>query len=129
EGIGSGPLGCLGNVIWLGLAGWRLALGPLIPPPGPRLTHSGTPVPAARPPGLGDPHVRAAVRVGASQARRACALAHRQGHREYLRQGTARHLPRDLTPAGRPASRPHPAAPPTARAAPPRATRPRPARR
>jgi uncharacterized membrane protein YccF (DUF307 family) len=30
SGIGSGPLGCLGNIIWLVLAGWWLALGHLI---------------------------------------------------------------------------------------------------
>ena len=29
-GIGSGPLGLLGNIIWLVLAGWWLALGHLI---------------------------------------------------------------------------------------------------
>src|SRR5258707_13535956 len=28
--IGTGPLGLIGNVIWLGLAGWWLALGHLI---------------------------------------------------------------------------------------------------
>ncbi len=30
EDIGAGPLGCLGNVIWLLLAGWWLALAHLI---------------------------------------------------------------------------------------------------
>jgi uncharacterized membrane protein YccF (DUF307 family) len=30
EDIGTGPLGCLGNVIWLVLAGWWLALAHLI---------------------------------------------------------------------------------------------------
>ena len=30
SGIGSGPLGCLGNVIWLVLAGWWLALAHLV---------------------------------------------------------------------------------------------------
>ena len=30
EDIGTGPLGCLGNVIWLLLAGWWLALGHLL---------------------------------------------------------------------------------------------------
>ncbi len=30
SGIGSGPLGLLGNIIWLVLAGWWLALGHLI---------------------------------------------------------------------------------------------------
>ena len=30
EDIGTGPLGCLGNVIWLLLAGWWLALGHLV---------------------------------------------------------------------------------------------------
>lgn len=30
EDLGTGPLGCLGNVIWLVLAGWWLALGHLI---------------------------------------------------------------------------------------------------
>src|ERR1700692_3948022 len=28
--IGTGPFGLLGNIIWLVLAGWGLALGPLI---------------------------------------------------------------------------------------------------
>jgi uncharacterized membrane protein YccF (DUF307 family) len=30
EGIGTGPLGVIGNLIWLVLAGWWLALGHLI---------------------------------------------------------------------------------------------------
>ncbi|SUO96843.1 YccF domain-containing protein [Suttonella ornithocola] len=30
EGLSSGPLGCIGNLIWLILAGWWLALGHLI---------------------------------------------------------------------------------------------------
>jgi uncharacterized membrane protein YccF (DUF307 family) len=30
SGIGSGPLGLIGNIIWLVLAGWWLALGHLI---------------------------------------------------------------------------------------------------
>jgi uncharacterized membrane protein YccF (DUF307 family) len=30
EDVGSGPLGILGNVIWLLLAGWWLALGHLV---------------------------------------------------------------------------------------------------
>ena len=30
EDVGTGPLGCLGNVIWLLLAGWWLALGHLV---------------------------------------------------------------------------------------------------
>jgi len=30
EDVGTGPLGCLGNLIWLLLAGWWLALGHLI---------------------------------------------------------------------------------------------------
>ena len=30
SGIGAGPLGLLGNIIWLVLAGWWLALGHLI---------------------------------------------------------------------------------------------------
>jgi uncharacterized membrane protein YccF (DUF307 family) len=30
EDLGTGPLGCLGNVIWLVLAGWWLALGHLV---------------------------------------------------------------------------------------------------
>src|SRR4029077_4443058 len=29
--IGTGPFGLLGNVVWLVLAGWWLALGPLLP--------------------------------------------------------------------------------------------------
>jgi len=30
EDVGTGPLGCLGNLIWLLLAGWWLALGHLV---------------------------------------------------------------------------------------------------
>lgn len=30
EDLGTGPLGCLGNLVWLVLAGWWLALGHLI---------------------------------------------------------------------------------------------------
>lgn len=30
EDLGTGPLGCLGNIIWLVLAGWWLALGHLV---------------------------------------------------------------------------------------------------
>ena len=41
SGIGSGPLGCLGNVIWLVLAGWWLALAHLITALGWRSLFSG----------------------------------------------------------------------------------------
>src|SRR5258708_26461977 len=30
--IGTGPLGVIGNLIWLVLAGWLLSLGPVLPP-------------------------------------------------------------------------------------------------
>jgi uncharacterized membrane protein YccF (DUF307 family) len=30
EDVGTGPFGCLGNVVWLVLAGWWLALGHLV---------------------------------------------------------------------------------------------------
>src|SRR5262249_58316176 len=30
EDVGTGPLGLIGNIVWLLLAGWWLALGPLI---------------------------------------------------------------------------------------------------
>jgi uncharacterized membrane protein YccF (DUF307 family) len=43
SGIGSGPLGCLGNVIWLVLAGWWLALAHLITALGLAITIIGLP--------------------------------------------------------------------------------------
>ena len=43
SGIGSGPLGCLGNFIWLVLAGWWLALGHLITALGLAITIIGLP--------------------------------------------------------------------------------------
>ena len=42
-GIGSGPLGCLGNAIWLVLAGWWLALAHLITALGLAITIIGLP--------------------------------------------------------------------------------------
>ena len=43
EDLGTGPLGTLGNVIWLVLAGWWLALGHLITAIGLALTVIGIP--------------------------------------------------------------------------------------
>ncbi len=43
SGIGSGPLGCLGNAIWLVLAGWWLALAHLITALGLAITIIGLP--------------------------------------------------------------------------------------
>ena len=43
SGIGSGPLGCLGNFIWLVLAGWWLALAHLITALGLAITIIGLP--------------------------------------------------------------------------------------
>ncbi len=42
-GIGTGPLGALGNIVWLVLAGWWLALGHLITAAGLALTIIGLP--------------------------------------------------------------------------------------
>ena len=88
--LGTGPLGALGNILWLVLAGWWLALGHLIT--------------AA---GLGDHHHRPALRLGPPQARRACALADRQGDRA-ARNAPGRTAPRryDLTRRIRPSSEP-----------------------
>src|SRR5262249_16614494 len=64
EGVGTGPLGVIGNIVWLLLAGWWLALGP---------------------PGHGDParrdHRGHPVRLGAPEARRAGAVANWEGDR------------------------------------------------
>ena len=80
--IGTGPLGAVGNIVWLVLAGWWLALGHLITAVGARHHHH-----------------RPALRLGASQARRPGALADRQGHRAARDDGglsaQARH---DLMP-------------------------------
>ena len=43
SGLGSGPLGFLGNLIWLVLAGWWLALGHLVTALGLALTIIGLP--------------------------------------------------------------------------------------
>ena len=43
EDLGTGPLGMLGNIIWLVLAGWWLALGHLITAVGLALTVIGIP--------------------------------------------------------------------------------------
>ncbi len=43
EGIGTSPLGLLGNIIWLLLAGWWLALGHLIAAAGFAITIIGLP--------------------------------------------------------------------------------------
>ena len=64
DDIGTGPLGVVGNIIWLVLAGWWLALVP----------------PGARHP-VRHHHHRHPVRLGALQARRAGALADRQDDR------------------------------------------------
>ena len=64
EDFGTGPLGLLGNIIWLVLAGWWLALGHLITAIVLAITIIGIP-----------------VRLGAPQARRARALADRQDDR------------------------------------------------
>ena len=45
EDIGTGPLGFVGNVLWLVLAGWWLALGHLSPPPPWRSPSSAFPSP------------------------------------------------------------------------------------
>ena len=62
--IGTGLFGFAGNLIWLVLAGWWLALGHLI-----------TAIL------LGDHHHRHPVRLGAPEARRHRAVADRQGDR------------------------------------------------
>ena len=72
ENIGTGPLGFLGNLIWLILAGWWLALGHLI-----------TAIAPCR------DDYRHSVRVGAFEARRACALADRQDDRRCRRCAAA----------------------------------------
>ena len=64
EDIGTGPLGVIGNIIWLVLAGWWLALG-----------HVVTAVAAGR------HHHRHSLCLGTPQARRHRAVADRQGHR------------------------------------------------
>ncbi len=64
EDIGTGALGTLGNIIWLVLAGWWLALG--------ASDHRDR---------AGDHHHRHPVRLGASQACRHRALADRQDDR------------------------------------------------
>ena len=65
--IGTGPFGLLGNIVWLVLAGWWLALGHLL-----------TAIL------LGRDHYRHPVRLGASEARRHRAVADRQDDRRCL---------------------------------------------
>ena len=64
EDIGTGPLGVIGNIIWLVLAGWWLALG--------ACRHGGR---------AGRDHHRDSLCLGAPQARRHRAVADRQDHR------------------------------------------------
>ena len=78
EDTGTGPLGLLGNLIWLILAGWWLALGHLITAILLAVTIIGIP-----------------VRLGASEARRARALADRQDDRRSRRHAAA--IPAALT--------------------------------
>ena len=61
EDIGTGPLGFIGNVIWLVLAGWWLALGASHHRDSPRRHHH-----------------RHSLRLGAFQARRNSAVADRK---------------------------------------------------
>ena len=64
EDLGTGPLGTIGNLIWLLLAGWWLALGHIITPSGyHRHWHP--------------------VRLGPPQARSDLALADRKDDREH----------------------------------------------
>ena len=65
--VGTGPLGLIGNLIWLVLAGWWLALG-----------HVVTAI------ALGHHHHRPAFRLGAPETGRHRALADRQGDRSGL---------------------------------------------
>ena len=62
--IGTGPFGLLGNIVWLVLAGWWLALGHLLTACGRAYRHP--------------------VRLGALQARRHRAVADRQDDRRCL---------------------------------------------
>ena len=72
EDIGTGPFGLLGNIIWLVLAGWWLALGHAITAVLLAVTIIGIP-----------------VRVGAPEASRPRALADRQDDRAGRRHGAA----------------------------------------
>ena len=65
--IGTGPLGVIGNIIWLVLAGWWLALGHVITAILMAVTIIGIP-----------------VRLGAFEARRNSTVADRQDHRSSL---------------------------------------------
>jgi hypothetical protein len=65
--LGTGPLGLIGNLIWLVLAGWWLALGPS--------RHRGR---SCR------DHYRHSLRLGPCEARRHRAVADRQGDRSSL---------------------------------------------
>ena len=67
QDIGTGPLGVIGNLIWLVLAGWWLALG--------SHRHRGH---------SGRDHHRHSLRMGPCEARRHRALADRQGDRSGL---------------------------------------------
>jgi uncharacterized membrane protein YccF (DUF307 family) len=64
EDVGTGPLGVIGNIVWLLLAGWWLALGHLV-------TAILLAVTISRHP----------VRLGAPEARRTGAMADREGDR------------------------------------------------
>src|ERR1700732_1691872 len=66
--IGTGPLGLIGNLIWLGLAGWWVA--------GARPHH-----PRERP---GRDHHRHSLRLGPHKTRRHRAVADRQGDRASI---------------------------------------------
>ena len=83
--IGTGPLGLIGNLIWLVLAGWWLALGHLATAVGSR----------------GDHH-RHSLRLGPCEAGRNSAMADRQGDRSgvafkawlpHVREGSTRSCP------------------------------------
>ena len=77
EDIGTGPLGFVGNAIWLIFAGWWLALA--------HVDHGRL---------LADHPDRHSLRLGPSQAGRYCALAHRQDHRSHRHAGAFRRLTR-----------------------------------
>ncbi len=79
EDLGTGPLGVLGNLIWLVLAGWWLALGHVITAVALAVTIIGH-----------------AVRLGASEARRAVAVADRADDRQR-RGGGGAARPRSLS--------------------------------
>ena len=81
EDLGTSPLGMIGNVIWLVLAGWWLALGHVVTAVAPRAHHHRHP-----------------VRLGAPQARAAVAVADRPHHRERRGRGAAARSPQLASP-------------------------------